>query len=437
LRREAKSHGEGDPAHADGRAACVCVNQRRVGSTGRARRAASEARCAGFGSEETHPSLHPACRCRWRGSGRAICSRADPATPAAGHQGLGTGRRSPPSATVNPTRRQPEGPWHSLVEGALRCFDRIKPRAPGEPISDRTSLHKLANARRRALVDQSRAIIPRPAWGERVGVRGVLATAAPQVGQKAAPHPLAAPRAAPDLSPRAGRGDCVINSFTGSQAAAVTYANFGNEVLVKATAARVKRSVCARPNQFGSITGQRHENGVRSQANVRVKAPGPEVRSKENLLPSRMTARHPRPAGTDRGWMQEMQMADQLFGAEPRFSRSGDPAGSNSEFSTTRRDLAHRFCENATMGDRRHNRLLQLAAVGAPFLRIDRAGPAIAEGCGHRLSHGFVSGHKPINRARQKTASSRNVPLLGAARTACITFLSLQHRLIDVKPAKI
>jgi hypothetical protein len=57
-------------------------------------------------------------------------------------------------------------------------------------------------------VDQSRAILPRPAGGERVGVRGVLATAQhPQVGQKAAPHPFAAPRAAPDLSPQAGRGD--------------------------------------------------------------------------------------------------------------------------------------------------------------------------------------------------------------------------------------
>jgi hypothetical protein len=301
LGRAAKSHGEGDTAHADGRAACVCVNQRRVGSTGRARRAASEARCAGFGSEETHPSLHPACRCRWRGSGRAICSRADPATPPAGHQGLGTGRRLPPSATVNPTRRQPEGPWHSLVEGVLRRFDRITPRAPS--------------------------------------------------------------------------------------------------TLVKATAARVKRSVCTRLNQFGSITGKGHENGVRSQANVRVKAHAAEMRSKGNVLPSRMTARHLRPAGTDCGWMRGMQMADQLFGAEGGFSRSGNPAGSGCEFSTIRRCLACRFCENATIGDRRHNRLLQLAVVGAPFLRIDRAGPAVAEGRGHLLSHGFVSG---INQSTER-----------------------------------
>jgi hypothetical protein len=218
-----------------------------------------------------------------------------------GHQGLGTGRRLPPSATVNPTRRQPEGPWHSLVEGVLRRFDRITPRV--------------------------------------------------------------------------------------------------RSTLVNATAARVKRSVCTRLNQFGSIAGQRHENGVRSQANVRVKANGPEVRSKENLLPSRIAARHLRPAGTDRGRMREMRMADQLFGAEGGFSRSGNPAVSSSEVSTIRRGVAYRFCGNAPMGDRRHNRLLQLAAVRAPFLRIDRAEPAVAEGCGHLLSHGFVSG---INQSTER-----------------------------------
>jgi hypothetical protein len=102
------------------------------GSTGRARRAAKGARCAGFDSEETHPSLHPACRCRRSGSGRAICSSADPATPLAGHQGLGTGRRLPPSATVSSIRRQAERPWHSLAEGVLWRFDRITSRAPGK-----------------------------------------------------------------------------------------------------------------------------------------------------------------------------------------------------------------------------------------------------------------------------------------------------------------
>jgi hypothetical protein len=68
-------------------------------------------------------------------------------------------------------------------------------------------------------VDQSRAILPRPACGESprtaarqggrsgVGVRGVLATAASTSGAESCPHPLAEPRAAPDLSPRAGRGD--------------------------------------------------------------------------------------------------------------------------------------------------------------------------------------------------------------------------------------
>jgi hypothetical protein len=115
--------------------------------------------------------------------------------------------------------------------------------------------------------------------------------------------------------------------------------------LVKATAARVKRSVCTRLNQFGSITGKRHENGVRSQANVRVKAHGPEMRSKENLLPSRMTARHPRPAGTDRDRMREMRMVDQLIGAEGGFSRSGNPAASSPEFSTIRRGLPTGFAK--------------------------------------------------------------------------------------------
>jgi hypothetical protein len=35
-----------------------------------------------------------------------------------------------------------------------------------------------------------------------------------------------------------------------------------------------------------------------------------------------------------------------------------------------------------------------------------------------------------MNEARQKTASRRNVPLLGAGRTSSITLLYLQHRLI-------
>ena len=82
MGRAARSHGEGDTADADGRAACLCVNQRRVGSTGRARRAASEARCAGFGSEETHPSLNPACKFRWSGSGRGQLLKGRSGNPA-------------------------------------------------------------------------------------------------------------------------------------------------------------------------------------------------------------------------------------------------------------------------------------------------------------------------------------------------------------------
>jgi hypothetical protein len=71
-------------------------------------------------------------------------------------------------------------------------------------------------------------------------VRGVLATAQhPQPGQKSAPHPVPR-RARLPTSPRK-RGEvigCVLNSFTGSQAVAITYADFGNQVLacVKKTA---------------------------------------------------------------------------------------------------------------------------------------------------------------------------------------------------------
>jgi len=57
-------------------------------------------------------------------------------------------------------------------------------------------------------VDQSRAIHPRPACGERVGVRGVLATVQhPQVGQKL-PLTRLPRRARLPASPRkAGRGE--------------------------------------------------------------------------------------------------------------------------------------------------------------------------------------------------------------------------------------
>jgi hypothetical protein len=92
-------------------------------------------------------------------------------------------------------------------------------------------------------------------------------------------------------------------------------------------------------------------------------------------------------------------MADQLSGTGGGFSRSGNPAAGSPEFSTIRRGLACRVCENAPMGDRRYNRLLQLAVVGAPFLRIDWAELAVAEGCGHLLSHGFVSG---INQSTER-----------------------------------
>jgi hypothetical protein len=81
-------------------------------------------------------------------------------------------------------------------------------------------------------VDHSRAIFPRPACGERVGVRGVLATAQhPQVGQSC-PSPGSRAAHGSRLLPERGEViGCVVNSFTGSQAVAITHADFGNEVL--------------------------------------------------------------------------------------------------------------------------------------------------------------------------------------------------------------
>jgi len=70
-------------------------------------------------------------------------------------------------------------------------------------------------------VDQSRWILLRPACGERVGVRGVLATA--QHPQVALPLTRSPRRARLPTSPRK-RGEVMggpVNSFTGWQAAAI------------------------------------------------------------------------------------------------------------------------------------------------------------------------------------------------------------------------
>jgi hypothetical protein len=75
-------------------------------------------------------------------------------------------------------------------------------------------------------------------------------------------------------------------------------------------------------NQFGSITGERHEKAVRSQANVRVKAKSAEERLPRNMLPSRMTARPLRPPGKDRRWMRTcgrlIGFSDRAWGAAAR-----------------------------------------------------------------------------------------------------------------------
>src|SRR5262249_3702694 len=54
------------------------------------------------------------------------------------------------------------------------------------------------------LADQSRAILPRPAYTQRDGVRGLFPTAQ---ARKLTPHPEPALRSVSDLSPQAGRGD--------------------------------------------------------------------------------------------------------------------------------------------------------------------------------------------------------------------------------------
>jgi hypothetical protein len=103
--------------------------------------------------------------------------------------------------------------------------EKPAPRQSGFDAHDRpssnwvptTSLHKLANARGRALVDQSRAIIPRPACGESPrtaarrggrsgdGVRSVLATAASTNGAESGPSP--ASRAARGSRPLPASGE--------------------------------------------------------------------------------------------------------------------------------------------------------------------------------------------------------------------------------------
>jgi hypothetical protein len=56
---------------------------------------------------------------------------------------------------------------------------------------------------------------PSPRLRERAGVRGALATArGTRWWQEAAPHPVAAPCAASDLSPHAGRGNWQRQSHT-------------------------------------------------------------------------------------------------------------------------------------------------------------------------------------------------------------------------------
>jgi hypothetical protein len=65
----------------------------------------------------------------------------------------------------------------------------------------------------RSLVDQGRRILPRPTCGEWVGVRGVSPAAQPTAGARSASRTEAARCAVSDLSPNAGRGDCLRGRF--------------------------------------------------------------------------------------------------------------------------------------------------------------------------------------------------------------------------------
>ena len=125
-------------------------------------------------------------------------------------------------------------------------------------------------------------------------------------------------------------------------------------------------------NQFGSITGERHEKAVRSQANVRVKAKSAEER-RGALTPEHASLSDdgPAPASSRKGSAldADVRTADRLFGpsvGRGRSMRAGRPPPTvrpNRHFNLKER-FGCRFAADAAIGDRRHNRLLQLAAAG-------------------------------------------------------------------------
>jgi hypothetical protein len=69
-------------------------------------------------------------------------------------------------------------------------------------------------------------------------------------------------------------------------------------------------------------------------------------------------------------------MAVRLFGAErlARPQENGRPSAGPGGYFNLKARHSCRFAADIAIGDRRHNRLLQLAVAGSPLLRIDRAG---------------------------------------------------------------
>jgi hypothetical protein len=130
---------------------------------------------------------------------------------------------------------------------------------------------------------------------------------------------------------------------------------------------------------------------------LELKRRAPRCAQRGNMLPSRMTVRPLCPAGTDSGWMREVQMGDRLLGAErggaaARGGRPGNPTRQTARHFNHEARFCCSFAADATMGNCRHNRLLQPAEAGDALPTDRPGGPSVAEGCGHVLSSGFTSG---------------------------------------------
>ena len=85
---------------------------------GRAGRAASGARCGGFGSKETHPCLNPSCKFRRSGSRRAMALARKPDPRVCGSASIPSLRY----ARARPVQRY----WIALVDPGKATASRVK-----------------------------------------------------------------------------------------------------------------------------------------------------------------------------------------------------------------------------------------------------------------------------------------------------------------------